>query len=175
MIVRKMTSWRARIPPPKKTSDVYAVTAGVKGGSFPPLKNLGISMSASALSLHLRTNFHHISFNSSVENRQIFKQKITFLDHFLWSSELLTTKFGFVVQQYIEIDSTAISYQAFCLTLCFWINSTPGCVSMMSLCYALGRNLVKIIRHKLSEFFSHYFEIWAFLSPRSFLITMLDW
>ena len=83
MIVRKMTSWRARLPPPKKTSDVYAVTAGVKGGSFPPLKNLGISMSASALSLHLRTNFHHISFNSSVENRQIFKQKITFLDHFL--------------------------------------------------------------------------------------------
>ena len=47
-------------PPPKTTSDVYAVTAGVKGGSVPPLKNLGISMSASALSLHLRTSYRHI-------------------------------------------------------------------------------------------------------------------
>ena len=28
-------------PPPKTTSDVYAVTAGVKGGSVPPLKKIG--------------------------------------------------------------------------------------------------------------------------------------
>ena len=97
-------------PPQKTNSDVYAVTAGVKGGSFPPLKNLGISMSSSALSLHLRTNFHHILFNSSFEKLWFFKQWITFLDHFLCYLELLTSKFGFLIQKYIEIGSTTFSY-----------------------------------------------------------------
>ena len=97
-------------PPPKKTSDVYAVTAGVKGGSFPPLKNLGISISSSALSLHLRTNFYHILFNSSFENLRFFNQWITLLDHFLCDLEFLTSKFGFFIQKYIEIGSTTFSY-----------------------------------------------------------------
>ena len=94
----------------KTPSDVYAVTAGVKGGSVPPLKNLAISMSSSALSLHLRTNFHHILFNYSFEKLWFFKQWITFLDHFLCYLELLTSKFGFLIQKYIEIGSTTFSY-----------------------------------------------------------------
>ena len=76
-------------PPQKTNSDVYAVTAGVKGGSFPPLKNLGISMSSSALSLHLRTDFHHILFNSS----------FVILEHLHTRTRFLSTKNEFLVKK----------------------------------------------------------------------------
>jgi hypothetical protein len=76
-------------PPQKPTSDVYAVTAGVKGGSFPPLKNLGISMSSSALSLHLRTDFHHIIFNSS----------FVIFEHLHTRTRFLSTKNEFLVKK----------------------------------------------------------------------------
>ena len=76
-------------PPQKTNSDVYAVTAGVKGGSFPPLKNLGISMSSSALSLHLRTDFHHILFNSL----------FVILEHLHTRTRFLSTKNEFLVKK----------------------------------------------------------------------------
>ena len=147
-------------PPPNTTSDVYAVTAGVKGGSFPPLKNLGISMSASALSLHLRTNISSYFVKFFSLKSSIFQAVNYIFGPFPLEYGTSNIEIRIPRPKIHRNRSQGLILSSISLNRIFLHQFYPRvCLSSY---YTVGRNLVKNIRHNLYELFSHFFRNMSF-------------